>query len=266
MLATLYPIAYRWDMSNPEDELYRAAIPQNLVSRGTDERVPLREATTFDAMPQLIGSTFLTNERLNVRTHFHGEHVGVPFLVIEKVYRELADHELAVGNLEPAIDAYRRGMHYALKWLGGVSLLAGSSSTLLTGQDLRNLDIPERFGSFEERLMAVIWEGEVSFQPDHYRDFVRDVRRFEKRRLQLNQLFFQGRSYAYGETEEVDRPRDSRVGREYITICMAMKKFKEAAWIAQEMGLEDEASELAGHGDDPADSPMLIRLFAREGY
>src|SRR3990167_873561 len=103
-------------------------------------------------MPQLIGSTFLTDEELRPRVHFHGDHYG-PFLAQEAAYTRLAEIELASGGLTRAIDAYRRGLHHAIEWVSAVAAFGGpdGSGILLTKDDVDRMDLSRRFGNIEDR-------------------------------------------------------------------------------------------------------------------
>ena len=258
-------------MAEPQPEFYAAHIPENLLSRGTGERVPLKEATTFDVMPQLIGSTFFTNDELRSRVHLHGDHVGAS-LDIETVYRRLAEEELseeklATGGLIQAIDAYRRALHYATQWLGGVALLGGpdGSRILFTRDGLDQLNFAQRFANLEQRLSTHIWEGEVTFNPQEYARFVREVRRLEKKRFKLHQLFFFGFSEAF-EPTRVASKYNPAIGQEYMDTCVAMNRFTEAAWIARELGWKEEAAMLGEKAkDDPLDHPRIKALIQAEG-
>jgi hypothetical protein len=255
-------------MGEPRRELYTAHIPEHILSRGTGEEIPLGEVTTFDVMPQLIGSTFLTTDELGQRVHLHGDHYG-PFLAQENAYTRLAELELlepASGGLIRAIDAYRRGLHRAIKWLGAVAALGSPdhSLVLLTKDDIDRMDLSGRFGNLEDQLASQIWDGEVAFHPDRYTDFVREVRRLEKRRFQLHQLFFFGFSEAC-ESVEADGQHNLEVGREYMDTCVAMHRFKEAARVAKELGLtEEEAKLLERARDEPRDNPRLASLLELE--
>ncbi len=252
-------------MSEPRGEFYTAKIRQEVLSRGTNDEVPLREVIAFDVMPQLIGAAYLTNDELRQRVHFHGNHRG-PFLAKEAAYTRLVEVELAAGGLNRAIDAYRCGLHQALGWVSAIAMFGGpdGSRALLSKNEVERLNLISRFSHIEERLSARIWEGEVAFNPDSYTEFVREVRRLEKRRFQLHQLFFLGSSKAF-EPVEADCMQNPEIGREYIDTCIAMNRFEEAAWVATELGLEEEEASLRERAKcEPKDNPRLAALLEAE--
>ncbi|HEX3568139.1 MAG TPA: hypothetical protein VHT70_00490 [Candidatus Saccharimonadales bacterium] len=253
-------------MSDIPHEFYQPNIPDEILSRGTGEQIPVGEATAFDVMPQLIGSTYITEEtELRPRVHFPGREVG-SFRTLETAYAQLAEHELAAGNLTEAIDAYRCGVQRAVD---STSMMArfghGKGPEILMTpenvQDRIGLDI--RFSNLEEQLAARIWQGEVSFDPDEYKQFVDGVRQLEKRRTQLHQLFYFGESRAF-EPLEAPGKHDPEVGREYIDTCVAMNRYREAARAAHELGWEEaaELTELATQS--PAENPHFKPLLDAE--
>jgi len=237
---------------------YRINISSERLSRGTGEQVPLREITVFDVMPQILGGRFADSEALRKRAYFHSDHIGVPYHILEDVYKQVAEEEIGKGRLDESLDAYRRSLHYGLTFTQCISNV--QTLTIFTPVEILRLNLSESFGSLERKLTESVVQQEVAFHPDRYADFVREVRVLEKERHQLHQLFFFGESSMY-ETVTAPDIRNKAIGRQYVDTCVRMGKFSEAAWIAREMGDEaGSASYLVQAQNEPKDNPRAIFL------
>lgn len=254
-------------MSDISHEFYQPHIPSEILSRGTGEQVPVGEMTAFDVMPQLIGATYITDEaELHPRVHFPGREIG-SFMTLETVYAQLADQELAADNLPGAIDAYRCGVQRAVDLISAMARFGNmdGAELLMTPENVQDrLALDIRFSGIEEQLAAKIWQGDVSFNPDEYKQFVDEVRRIEKRYTQLNQLFYFGQSTAF-EPLEAPSKHDPEIGREYIDTCVAMNRYREAAHAAHTLGWNEEEATLAELAiQAPAENPHFKPLLDAE--
>lgn len=235
---------------------YKVNMPQELRSRGTGERVLLHEVTPFDLMPQLIGSRF--QELPGLQDVIHQDEVvnlNVPFLTAVTAYKEYAALEIARGNVEAAINAYKTSLFNTASFMSFASGLG--EAALLTSGEVERLDLEGQFGTLEDKIIDKVWEGEVAFHPDDYAKFVADVREQRKRRRELGRSFFENRSA---------REYDPEVGRQYINACVAVKDFRMAAYVASVLDIPaEEAQHLAAYKALPQDedNPELRALVTK---
>ncbi|MEK7095942.1 MAG: hypothetical protein AAB896_01485 [Patescibacteria group bacterium] len=237
----------------PFENLRHAEIPAEYTSRGTGELVPIREAVVLDFMPRLIGSRFMIDGKLRANLHRRSE--SRPFLFLEDAYSILAEDELKDGNLTGALEAYKRALDSATRFVNFISMLG--EGTLLNPEELSRLNLDQSFGALEATLMdAVLDQGtELAFDPKAYSDFVQDARLKKKRSLQLNQLFFFGSSRAYEHLEAM--AGDAAIGKEYMELCVEMGDFGHAAMMAKELGLSDEEARLRELDEQKQEDPKV---------
>ena len=257
-------------MTPDHGPLYQVSLPTELLSRGTGEEIPAREATAFDVMPQALGGMFMNSPELRRRIHFWGDHIGLSFWGCKETYASHASRLLARGDLEGCLDAYKRSLHYHLEFSGGIASL--QHLWLLNSEEVERLDVGERHGNkfspLELRLLQAVGRQDTFFDPKVYAEFIREIRQLEKRRLQLNQLFWGGRSRAYEEII-APGPKDPSLGKEYIDLCEKIGHFRTAARIAEEMGdIEAQAKyeELAKIQPEDSEELKAIIEQARNEY
>ena len=109
-------------MASPDfGELRRVQISPDLLSRGSGEQVTLQEATVYDFMPPILGNRFRVDPILRQGVHFFSD--AGSFMMGEEAFQELATNELQAGNLVPALEAYKRGLHKAVGFAGAMAAL-----------------------------------------------------------------------------------------------------------------------------------------------
>lgn len=270
-------------------DLHQPDLSGEWLSRGTGEEVPLSEATEFDIIPRLIGSRFLIDDNLRRRVHFNGHHMG-PFLAIEETYRILAIQELESGDLEAALDAYKRALHHGKGWLGFIAMMGNHAA--LNSDELQKTNLGVRYRDLEDMLIYQIGNQGVVPSPADYAEFVRNIGRLEKTWWPFHQLFHMGQSTRDDAFELLEDPnskaefglerdairsqlfediaivkapqtKDPIIGKKYLEICIEMSRFSEAVVIARDIGDLEAASkyeELAK--EEPTDNPKFEEIFS----
>lgn len=226
-------------MVQPENsDLYKVDIPKEYLSRGTGESIDLHEATALDFMPRILGAQFMSVESLHESLHSYGRGVG-SFTALEEGYKGLAEDELAEGNIPGALDAYKKALHNATSFVMAMGNMQHSAA--LNTEELDKIELTGSFGNLENKLVQAVATQNIPFDAQQYPDFVREARKREKRQLQLNQLFFMGKSAAY-ELIETPDTFDLNIGREFIALSAEMHDFGMAAEVARELGYKEEAA------------------------
>lgn len=265
-------------MARPDfGELQRVKIDPELLSRGTGQPVVLQEAVVYDFMPPILGNRFRVDEILKHGVHFFSETGS--FMMGEEAFQELATQELNAGNLVPALEAYKRGLHKAVGYAGAMAMLGDRA--LLSQTEIDRFDLPRRFGEIEGRSITMIIEAgeDTKINLPEYATWVAGVRKLERDALRLNRAFF-GLTPKYS-LDEIPRedPRiwerdtslkgDIETGIKLRDTYAEMQKYRQAAWISGELGDEEAKAryeELAK--TDPQDPPgyrdILYRIQDRE--
>ena len=133
-------------------DLQGVRINPDLLSRGTGEAVPLGEATVYDFMPPILGNRFRVDPTLRRGVHFFSD--AGSFMMGEEAFQELATNELNAGNLVPALEAYKRGLHKAVGFAGAMAMLGDRA--LLNQAEIDRFNLPRRFGAIESGMISMI--------------------------------------------------------------------------------------------------------------
>ncbi len=268
------PIVY---MASPDfGELKRVQINPDLLSRGSGEQVALQEATVYDFMPPIIGNRFRVDPTLRRGVHFFSDMGS--FMMGEEAFQELATNELNAGNLVPALEAYKRGLHKAVGFAGAMAMMGDRA--LLNQAEIDRFNLPRRFGTIERGMISmIVGAGEdTKINLPEYADWVAGVRRLERDALNLNQQYFIGLpkhpenpdiKWTDPDFRDTTTVGDQAVGVRLRDTYAEMKKYKSAAWISGELGDEEAKAkyeELAK--SEPQDPPgyeeILYRIQERE--
>ena len=137
-------------MSRPDfGELKRVKIDPDLLSRGTGQPVALQEAVVYDFMLPILGNRFRVDDTLRRGVHFFSDNGS--FMMGEEAFQELATQELNAGNLVPALEAYKSGLHKAVGFAGAMATLGDRA--LLSPAEIERFDLQRRFGAIEGGLI-----------------------------------------------------------------------------------------------------------------
>lgn len=260
-------------MTPDRGPLYQVNLPTELLSRGSGEQIPAREATAFDVMPQALGGMFMTDPELRKRIHFWGDHIAIPFIGLKETYQKYATRLLARGDVNGALDAYKRSLHNQLEYSSGI---AGMQHLwLLNSDEVEKLDVGDRkgnrFSPLELQLLQAIGTQDSSFDPEAYTEFIREIRHLEKRSRELNRLFWTQRRFDQLNKFEKpgSLPEEKEVGEEYVEVLSKMGRFKQVVNVVVVMGDQEaqvKYKELAK--TQPEDSKELQSIIeqARNDY
>lgn len=173
-------------MSKPDfGELKRVQIDSELLSRGTGQPVTLQEAVVYDFMPPILGNRFRVDDTLRRGVHFFSESGS--FMMGEEAFQELANQELSAGNLVSALEAYKRGLHKAVGFVGAMAMLG--DGPLLSPTEMERFNLQRSFGTIEKGLVGVIITAGEDTKIDlpDYAGWVAGIRRLERVALELSQ-------------------------------------------------------------------------------
>ena len=228
----IHPIVIACAMKSPDNNKFnRYSINPDLLSRGSGERILLQDATVYDYMPKIIGSRFASVPDLRRSTHFYGDLFG-PFLSQEAIYTSVAEEELRIGNLTSALEAYKRGLHAAVSFVGGMSLL--QDVVVFTKSGAENLNL-ERFGKLEERLTHSVISQEVAFNQKRYVEWLSNVRGVEQELRKNKKGFWMGTVYPDAKPGDPDYI-DVEIGARLMGTYEKMQRFGDAAEVAARIG------------------------------
>lgn len=200
-------------------------------------------------MPRIVGDRFRVVGSLRRRVYLYRED-GI-FLANEIAYRELAEEESRRGNLNEALEAYKRSLHNTMCFVTGIARM--QDVVLLSEGELQHLTVGSKFERLETDFVHSIAAQEVSFDLRAYAAFLDEVRQLERDASQLNCAFF-----GYGAPQY----RSHETGRKLIDAYAKMKRYSDAAWISREIGdAEAQArfKELAK--DDVEDNPRFRAIL-----
>ena len=261
------------NMASPDfGELKRVQINPEFLSRGSGERITLKDAVVYDFMPIILGSRFMGVDELRRATHFYSS--GGSFMMMDEAYGEVAENELKSGNLTPALEAYKRRLRVAVGFVGAMAAIGDRA--LLNSQEVDRLNLQARFGALENRLIQAVVSQDVAVDLPKYVVWLNNVRRLEKDATQLNRQYFNG-TPKYPDNPEIkwidpdymDRSMvgDKELGARLRDTYAQMQRYKEAAWISKEIGdTEGQAQyeELAKTDplENPKYQPILWRIQA----
>ncbi len=257
-------------MVSPDfSELRRVKIDPELLSRGSGERIALQETVVYDFMPRILGSRFAGVGDLQRATHFFSG--GGSFMMMEEAYQEVAEEELKSGNLTPALEAYKRGMHAAVGFIGAMAMMGDGA--LLSPAEVDRLNLRARFGAIEDKLIHLVVSQDIAFDLTKYIEWLNNVRKLEKDAHQLNQEYFIGvpkhpenPEIKWTDPDYMDR---SMVGNRDLGIRLRdtyiqMQRYKNAAWISKELGnVEEEAKYTELAQEDPVENPKFQPIISR---
>lgn len=238
-------------MANPDfGRLRSIQISPDLLSRGSGERVALQEAVVYDFMPPVLGNRFRIDPTLRRGVHFFSFNGS--FMMGEEAFQELATNEINAGNLIPALEAYKRGLHKAVGFACSSASLRGMM--LLSPAEIERLSLQGRFGAIERKLirMIIAAEGDTKIDLPQYAQWVSGVRTLERDAPPLNRKYF-------GQ-----EPKDPATGIKLRDTYAQMQRYRDAAWISRELGdkeAEARYTELAQ--TDPQDSSRYEEILRR---
>jgi len=238
-------------MPRPEfgelQELQRVSLDPELLSRGTGERVLLRESTVYDFMPPMLGNRFRVDPVLRRGVHFFSD--AGSFMMGEEAFQELATNELNAGHLVPAIEAYKRGLHKAVGFAGAMTMRGDRA--LLSQDEIDRFNLPRRFGAIERRSIAMLIEAgeDTKINLPEYAAWVADIRRLEREALRLNRAFF-GLTPKYNTYElprgdkriwerDTSLKGDLTTGTQLRDTYAEMQQYRHAALISGGLGDEE---------------------------
>lgn len=235
------------------NKLYEVKIDPKLVSKGTGKSINIVEAVVYDFMPRILGDKFREVETLRKSVHFYGkEHA--PVLALDEAYRSLAKQELEEGNLNEALEAYKRGVYYRTAFIRLMARI--QDNALFNPTEIQKLDSESDYEPIEDELVHIVVSQDIAFDLSTYVAFLEEVRQLEKNALRLNQLYFFGaRDLPY---EDMSRKGDPETGRQLRDTYARMFRFSDAAWISREIGdveSQQKYKELAR--TEPKENPKL---------
>lgn len=257
-------------MASPDfGELRRVQINPDLLSRGSGERVALQEAVVYDFMPRILGSRFAGVADLRRATHFFSG--GGSFMMMEEAYSEVAKEELEVGNLTPALEAYKRGLHAAVGFVGAMAML--DDRALLSPQEIDRFNLRARFGALEDNLTHLVVSQNIAFDLPKYTKWLNNVRRLEKDALQLNRQYFIGVPKHPDNPEikwtDPDYMDKSMVGNRELGIRLRdtyaqMQRYEDAARISNKLeDAEEETRYVELAQTDPVENPKYQPILRK---
>lgn len=264
-------------MASPDfGELRRIQISPDLLSRGSGEQVALREATVYDFMPPILGNRFRVDPTLRRGVHFFSD--AGSFMMGEEAFQELATNELQAGNLVPALEAYKRGLHKAVGFAGAMASLGDRA--LLNQTEIDRFNLPSRFGAIEQGMISlIVGAGEdTKIDLPEYAAWLARVRGLERDAHRLNQQYFMGLpkhpenpdiKWTDPDFRDTSTVGDPAIGVKLRDTYAEMGKYKSAAWISGELGDEEAKAkneEMAKtEPQDPAGyKEILYRIQERE--
>ncbi len=257
-------------MASPNfSELRRVTINPELLSRGSGERIALQETVVYDFMPRILGSRFAGVADLRRATHFFSG--GGSFMMMEQAYQEVAQEELKDGNLIPALEAYKRGLHAGVGFVGAMAMM--NRAALLSPQEVARLNLRARFGAIEDKLIHLVVSQDIAFDLTRYIEWLNNVRKLEKDARQLNHQYFDGvpkhpdnPEIKWTDPDYMDR---SMVGNRDLGIRLRdayvqMQRYKDVAWISKELGdAEGETKYTKLAQTDPVENPKYQPIISR---
>lgn len=259
-------------MASPDfGELTRVQVSPDLLSRGSGEQVTLQEATVYDFMPPILGNRFRVDPTLRRGVHFFSD--AGSFMMGEEAFQELATKELDAGNLVPALEAYKRGLHKAVGFAGAMEMLGDRA--LLNQAEIDRFNLPRRFGTIERGMISmIVGAGEdTKIDLPEYAAWLAGVRGLEKDALRLNQQYFMGLpkhpenpDIKWTDPDFIDTTTvgDPAIGIRLRYTYAEMQKYKSAAWISDKLGDEEAKAkyeELAKA--EPQDPPGYKEILRR---
>lgn len=231
-------------MARPDfSELGAVQIDPELLSRGTGQPVALREAVVYDFMRPFLGNRFRLDETLRRGTHFFSD--AGSFMMGEEAFQVLAQKEMAAGNLTPALEAYKRGLHKAVGFAGAISMLGDRA--LLSQEELDRFNLERSFGEIESGLIRMIVASGDDTKVDlhQYVQWVDRVRVLVRDSKALSGQFFNGVAkhpdnpeIKWTDPDYWDRSTvgSREVGTKLIDTYVEMQRYEDAAWIAEKLG------------------------------
>lgn len=237
-------------MTNPEfSELKSVKINPDLLSRGSGERVTLQESVVYDFMPRVLGSRFMGVDVLRQATHYYGG--GGSFMMCDQAYNEVAEEELKSGNLTAALEAYKRRLHAAVGFVRAMA--AFGDRALLNSEEINQLNLEERFGNLESKLIHTVVSQDIAFDLPSYIKWLSNVRRLE------SDSRLASRTYKM--------PGDLQTGTRLRDLYAEMQQYNSAAYISREIGDIEGLAKYEELGktqpqENPKFRPILWRIQA----
>ena len=219
-------------MSDDDKGLSRVEFDPDLISRGTKELVPIRDACVLDFMPRIIGAAIMSDPLLRVNVYREGGRQG-SLSDLQHVYLSIADEELSQGNLPDAIEAYKRSLMKATIFIAGMQAI--SSDILLNKEEKGKLNLDKTFGATEKAIIATITSGgSMGISQSEYDDFVRDVRTTRNQARDLMSDFDEMQRTYHPVTTAPAQDLE-KMGM-LVELYKKMQDYESASYIAKKIG------------------------------
>lgn len=248
----------------PHQDLYRVDIPEAMLARGGGEEVALSDVTAYDCMPKIIGNEFRTNPGLQPSLFHFAPQNSMPVRIMEEAYLKLAADLLELGELEGALEAYKRGLHQSLDF---ITMVHGMQRmALLTSAEVQYLDVVGKYASIEQDLgLAVIGRSEsAAYDEQEYPQFLAGIRHTLAEENRLGNEYATCRKFEYvGWGKPSKAVAFAASAAQYVMRLEASQSYEDARHCAAAIGWEEKAQEmeLKAANFKPVLDPELERAY-----